>query len=222
MLLSTALTIAVIPLTAFLFVSSPVNTNTTAQISFTTAFNESSLLSIPDFGLAMDYSAAFRIYDASPPPWIDGEYAFPKVVPLNTDIEDITNSNITFETTGYSAYIDCRIIPEEEYNLTVVDPTGSNNPGIIIQVSASDRGCAIVNDLILVSRTDFSGEPINTTSIEIWRTQDCALAAGPNRRAWRPFPNSASLICRVQQDANISARCKYSPLHIVYSLTMQK
>ena len=43
----------------------------------------------------LDYAAACRIYDASPPPWTDGEYAFPNVVPLNTDTEDITNSNLT-------------------------------------------------------------------------------------------------------------------------------
>jgi hypothetical protein len=180
MLLSTALTIAIIPLTAFLFVSSPVNTNTTAPISFTTAFDDSSLLAIPDFGLAVDYAAAFRIYDASPPPWTDGEYAFPKVVPLNIDIEEITDSNLTVRTTGYSAYIDCRIIPEEEYNLTVVDPTGVNDPGIVIQISANDRGCAILNDLTFVPKS-VEGEQVNATVIKVWRTQDCISAAGHSR-----------------------------------------
>jgi Protein of unknown function (DUF3433) len=181
MLLSTALTIAVVPLTAFLFVSSPVNANTTAPISFTTAFNESSLLALPDFELAMDFAAAFRIYDASSPPWTDGEYAFPKVVPLNTDTENMANSNLTVGTTGYSAYIDCRIIPEEEYNLTVVDPIGSNLPATIIQISANDRGCAISKNFIIQPKSSFPGEQTNTKIITTWMTASCTQATGYSR-----------------------------------------
>jgi hypothetical protein len=179
MLLSTALTIAVIPLTAFLFVASPVNVNTTAPISFITSFDESLPLEFPDFGLAVEFAAAFRIFDASPPPWTDGEYAFPKVVPVNTNTEEITNSNLTVETTGYSAYIDCRIIPEEEYNLKVVYPIGAPiQSTIVIQISANDRGCAISHDFTIQNR---SAAQTDTTIIESWPTEVCTIAAGYSR-----------------------------------------
>lgn len=176
MILSAAMSIAVVPLTAFLMVALPVNLETTAKISFTTALNESSLLAIPDFGLVMDLAAAVRIYDARPPPWTDGEYAFPQVVLRD---EMTTNTNLTAETTGYSAYLECRIIPEAEYNLTVVDAIGASPPVTSIQISAEDRGCPILYYFSITPKAGF--QETSTTMVRSWATSDCGLDSGYSR-----------------------------------------
>jgi hypothetical protein len=176
MMLSAVMSIAVIPFTAFLMVATPVNLNTTAQISFTTAFNESSVLAIPDFGLVMDLAAAVRIYNANPPPWTDGEYAFPEVVLLD---EMTTSANLTVETAGYSAYLDCNIIPQTQYNLTAVDAIGANPPAQTWQISSHDRGCDINSDFAILPKDGFG--TTRTTVVKTWGTSNCGLGDGYSR-----------------------------------------
>jgi Protein of unknown function (DUF3433) len=141
LLLSLILSLGVVPLTAFLFTDASFNLNNTFPLSFTTSFNDNTFPSLPDLRQTLDFAASMRLYDGGGPAWIHEEYAFPKFQPLS----EVGPANISVETTGYSAYLDCRTVPSSEYELTRVEPIDTPMPATNFIISANDRGCAITN-----------------------------------------------------------------------------
>ncbi|KAL5314180.1 hypothetical protein ACEPPN_018605 [Leptodophora sp. 'Broadleaf-Isolate-01'] len=171
MMLSVALTVAVVPLTAFLFTDGSFNFDAAVPATLTTFFDETSVLAIPDLRLIMDFASAFRIYDGHAPPWTNGEYAFPKL--STPDIPEPTPGNLTVNVTAHSAYIDCRIIPENEYTVTRIDHIGGDIPAFTLQISSSDRGCTVTNNLNIQHKSLPNLQP-NSTYMTTWSTS-CTL-----------------------------------------------
>ncbi|KAG4430109.1 hypothetical protein IFR05_014407 [Cadophora sp. M221] len=171
MMLSVVLTVAVVPLTAFLFTDGSFNFDATVPVSLTTFFDETSVLAIPDLRLIMDFASAFRIYDSHAPPWTNGEYAFSKI--SSSNITGSTLGNLTVNITAHSANIDCRIIPENQYTVTRIDHIGGDIPAFTLQISSSDRGCTVSNNLNIRHKNLPYLQP-NATYMTTWSTS-CTL-----------------------------------------------
>ncbi|PVH78370.1 hypothetical protein DL98DRAFT_656240 [Cadophora sp. DSE1049] len=171
MLLSVLLTVAVVPLTAFLFTDGSFNFESVVPVTIATAFDETSVLAIPDLRLIMDFASAFRIYNGHAPPWTDGEYAFPKIVAAK--LPPLGSGNLTANVTAHSAYIDCRIIPEKEYTVTRVDHIGGSIPPFTLQISSDDCGCVVTNNFNIRHKSLPNLQP-NATYMTTWRTS-CTL-----------------------------------------------
>ncbi|MCJ1249111.1 hypothetical protein MMC30_006334 [Trapelia coarctata] len=175
MLCSVVLTLLVVPLASFLFTTASFASNTTLPLSFETSFNSNILGEyplFPELRLPLDSAAAMHIQDASRPPWTDGEYAFPKFIP----VADVGDGNITLETTAYSARSDCVYIQESQYRKTVLKPGDTGIPALMIQIDADDRGCQISHAIdIRLTRE----APNNI--LRIWATMSCSADAGWSR-----------------------------------------
>lgn len=177
----------VVPLTSFLFTTAPFVSNATFPLSFETAFNSNVLgyfPTYPDLRLPLDSAAAMRLQNASRPPWTDGEYAFESFLPR----VDIKEGNMTVETTAYSAQSNCIVIPESQYQKTILTPGDTGIPALSIGISADDRGCPISN-FANIGLT--KGHP--DIYIRIWTTLSCLPAAG-----WSCF----SILTAVYTDAS--------------------
>jgi len=168
LLLSLILSLGAVPLTAFLFTDASFNLNNTFPLSFPTSFNDNTFPNVPDLRQTLDFAASMRLYDGSAPTWIHEEYAFPKFVPLS----EVGHANMSVETTGYSAYLDCRTVPSSEYDLTRVEPIDTPMPATNFIISANDRGCAISNHFRLQTRPMVLNLEVSIT---------CSLAAHYSR-----------------------------------------
>ena len=75
MLLSLILSVAVIPLTAHLFISASSHSASTVPLSFPTIFNESALTSRSSLQPAIDLATAIRVYGGNPPSWMTTDHS---------------------------------------------------------------------------------------------------------------------------------------------------
>jgi hypothetical protein len=116
----------------------------------------------------MDSVLAIRIHNGSLPQWTDGEYGFQKFIPFS----DIGKANLTAENTGYSAYIDCRTIPESEYKLTMVKSVDPAVPLVSLDISANDRDCQISQKFSMLR---------GSVAVNPWATVGCSLTAKKSR-----------------------------------------
>ena len=160
MLLSVILGLFIVPLTSFLFTDIPFVSNSTFLVSITSGFEQVVLPDLPDLRPSLDFAAAIHINEANPPSWSDGEYAFPKL----TTLAQAGNGNLTVQTTAYSAYAECREIPESEYLIEIVSVIDTTIPGLSVRFSAIDRGCPITT-YFHTSRKNYLIKP--------WATMNC-------------------------------------------------
>lgn len=183
---SVLLTFFVIPLTSFLFTTASFVSNATFPLSFETSFNSNVLgpfPTSPDLRRTLDSAAAMRIQNASRPPWTDGEFAVAGFVPL----VNIEKGNVTLVTTAYSAHSDCVVIPETQYQKTILTPGDTGIPALSIKISANDRGCRISN-FLNIRLSDNHPDKI----LRLWTTMSCSFDAG-----WSRF----SILTAVYKDA---------------------
>lgn len=161
MLLSWALSIAIIPLAAHLFVAAPSQSGSTVPISFTTSFNERALTPLLSLQPALDLMTANRIYGANPPSWMTSEYAFEAF-----EVEALIRQtgNLTAETNAYSAQLDCQIFPPES-SATYTDGGVGGLGGGVVHYNINDRGCD-VSGVIAVGNT-------TSTIVKSWQS-NCA------------------------------------------------
>ena len=172
---SVLLTFVVIPLTSFLFTTASFVSSATFPLYFETSFNSTVLgpfPTYPDLRRTLDSAAAMRIQNASRPPWTDGEFAVAKFVPL----VNIEQGNVTLVTTAYSAHSDCIVIPETQYEKTILTPGDTGIPALSIGISANDRGCHITN-FLNIRLTE--NHPNNF--VRLWTTTSCNPDAGWSR-----------------------------------------
>jgi len=136
MLLGWVLSIAIVPLTAHLIVAAPSQSSSSVALSFTSSFNESALTPSTSLQPALDLATANRIYGATPPSWMTLEFAFEAFEVGNSSTQA---GNVTAETNGYSAQLDCQTFPPESATYTA-----STTPGFgTIQFNTTDRGCEV-------------------------------------------------------------------------------
>jgi hypothetical protein len=143
MLLSLTISFAVVPLTAHLFVTAPAESNSTITLVINTAFNDSALTPASSFKPAIDLATATQVYKSDPPSWMTTEYAFE---PLDT--KDVVSGNITAKVDGYSAYLNCQIIPDSSYQITY-SPSSDEGVGTN-SLKFTDQGCQ-VEQIVAVS-----------------------------------------------------------------------
>jgi hypothetical protein len=192
------MTIAIVPLTAFLFTDATFHFNGTSPVEIITIFNETMVLQISDFKLPMGYAAAFRIYGGggNPPPWTDGEYAFPKASLQGSDGSQTTDGNMIFEITAHSAYLDCLTIPRNEFQWSRVYVKDGYINASVYQVSAVDRGCYITDNFRIQPKTKFpDGFPTqdnNNRIIQPWVTEICP----PQKLDTVGCPSPADFSCK--------------------------
>jgi hypothetical protein len=145
MVLTFAISLGVVPLSAYLFVSAPSMTNSTTPLSSSTAFNDSAFTAKSNLQLAFNLAAAIRIYESPPPAYMTPEYAF---APFNTT--STTSGNITIPTYAYSAYLDCQEIAN---NSAGYSATYSPLDGGTVMFSFNDRGCNVLDQSFATAST---------------------------------------------------------------------
>jgi hypothetical protein len=122
--------IAIVPLSSHVLEVRQTSFNSTVQVQYNSAFNETMLLTAFNVLGALDVASAVAVYQASPPPWMDQLRGYqPFTLPNTTN-----NGSVTVETIGYSAFLDCNIITPEEYTFD----TSGQEPTFTF----TDRGCA--------------------------------------------------------------------------------
>jgi hypothetical protein len=160
-LMSVALPMSVMAAAAaHLFVLRSVVSADNTSLALTTAFNASNLTASTDLRRSLDLVQATRIYGASPPPWTDGEYAFPSIsLPISS-----TTFNLTAKVDAQAAYLICRTLDSTEYTTRLEN---TSDPSIQrLLVAGSDRGCGISTHVDVQSKT--------TTYLRTFSQLDCA------------------------------------------------
>jgi Protein of unknown function (DUF3433) len=191
MVLSLILSLAAVPLTAFLFTDASFNLNDTFPLSFTTSFNDNTFPDIPEIRQTLEFAASMRLYDGSAPAWLHEEYAFPKFIPLS----EHGPANMSVETTAYSAYLDCRTIPSSEYDLTRVEPIDMPIPAANYIISANDRGCPISSHFKLQKLPNVLNLAVSLTCSVAAHYSRLIIVSALNEDISQPrFPTNLSLI----------------------------
>jgi hypothetical protein len=146
MLLSLILSIAVVPLTAHLFVAAQSQSSSSVALSFSTTFNESALTVQTSLQPAIDLSNAIRVYGGNPPPWMALEYGFQAFV---AGTENMPRGNITADTNAYSAQLDCQAFSPEDSSASYSDGVD----GTRVNYQFNDRGCEVSGYIFVVNTT---------------------------------------------------------------------
>jgi hypothetical protein len=133
---------------AHLFVMKPIVNTEATEHAVITAFNSSALTAATDLRPTLDLVTATRIYGASPPPWSDGEYAFPAIsLPPSSD-----NLNFTASINAQAAYLVCTRLDNSRYSTTLKAATV---PGFTkLVVTGNDRGCSISTSVAVQAKTE--------------------------------------------------------------------
>jgi Protein of unknown function (DUF3433) len=153
------------PLGAHLFTVTTVPFNSTVTVTSSSAFNFSANSAYFDVRPAFDDSLVTQLYGGYPLPWTTTEYAFS---PFNTDGE-ARSSNLTANTTAYSAYLDCQAYASSQSETIYSTPDGSDS----VTMYTIDRGCPVSGQLKTVNGTTLYGY---TFSI-----QNCSYESGISR-----------------------------------------
>jgi hypothetical protein len=148
----------IVSLTSYLFTEYHFDMKKTLPAFVLEEFN-STTFSQSDFRPVLDTVTAIQLYDANQPAWVNGEYAFASFK------ADVTSGNVTIESLGYSANLDCVVITQSEYTL-------QNDNGSFI-ISTDDRGCNISTSFLL---------PVPPAVLmSAWAEQSCSLQSGSSR-----------------------------------------
>ncbi|KAH8762927.1 hypothetical protein BGZ57DRAFT_768907 [Hyaloscypha finlandica] len=147
-LLCFLLSLVVTPLSAHLFVLHEAIYTSNTTVLLNTVFNESGINSSTDWKRIFDTVAATRIYQGGAIPWTNNEFAFqnfslPPTLPTSSG-----SLNLTIDTTAYSAYLDCQSLTGYQLQLS---NTNANNTEGHVSLSATDRGCDVVQEFVVAS-----------------------------------------------------------------------
>ena len=147
-----------VSLTSYLFTQHSFDMNKTLPALVLKEFN-SALFSETDFRPALDTVTAIQLYDANQPAWVSGGYTF---APFAVNV---TSGNVTIESLGYSANLDCAVITQSQYTLQ-----NDSNP---FNISVNDRGCNISNPFPLPN--------LQPVAMLTWVDQSCSVQSGSSR-----------------------------------------
>ena len=176
MLLNLLLSIALVPLSAHLFVASMVHIQSPTTVNFTQQFDSTVLsintssngASIPfvNYETVIDAASASLVHGARLPPWITPEYAFEPF--QSRFIRGPNSENITVNASAFSGYLDCRIIERPDVILEIVGGT--------LSVQIYDRGCAVP-----AIKVAFGDGQKSVIYAESWSTNLCEKRTGASR-----------------------------------------
>jgi hypothetical protein len=152
---------------AHLFVLKSIVSNDTTMLATTTAFNSSALTASTDMRRILDLVVATRIYGASPPPWNNGEYAFPTISLPSSSKSLSLNASID----AHAAYLICTTLDSSKYTATLEDTT---DPAFSkLAITGDDRGCSISPSVVVQART--------STYLRTFTELGCASDVGSRR-----------------------------------------
>ena len=154
---------AITPLTSNLFTAAQFDMNNTIPGLVTRAFDGTSF-SQDDLRPALDTATSILINGANPPAWTFDEYAFP---PFSIDVA--STGNVTTDSNGYSANLDCEVISQNKYTTQIYNSSSTTS----FNISTNDRGCNI-------SRS-FGLPPQDGVTVTFFVQQSCSLQSGISR-----------------------------------------
>lgn len=149
--------LALTPLTSYLFTAVQFDTNNTLVALLKSDFNLATF-SQNDQRTALDTVNSIQIHGGNQPAWTFDEYAFPSFS------VSATSGNVTAETYGYSANLRCLVLPQDQYS------TQADNSSL--DVSVNDQGC---NYSVSVPLPTSEGVTISTSA------NTCSLDSGTSR-----------------------------------------
>ena len=133
--------LAIVPLSAHLLVQQSAQSHHDVQVAFTTDFNVNAINAKTNLQPFIDVATAVQAYNSSPPAWMTDRYAFHRFkVP-----DDTSSGNVTVDTTGYFADLQCHTIDPTAYQVQL---TGSD-----LEVNFTDSGCSVEQLLYVSSNT---------------------------------------------------------------------
>jgi hypothetical protein len=162
MLFSIISSLVLVPVSSYLITDVEFASNITIPAEFTVFFDESVVGIESDLQPAVDAAIASHIYNGNRPSWTDEGHAFAAF----RASEDTSAGNLTVEGYGYSAELDCRRIPEADYEISI----HSNR----LQVRTRDQECNVSHALNIPDQRPFK-------VIETWSEQDCNAENGFSR-----------------------------------------
>ena len=146
MFLGQAFSIAVVPLTAHLFVAALSQSTSPVALSYPTTYNEFGLDSSTSLQPSIDLASANRVYNATPPPWTTLQYV---LEPFDLSTPTGPSGNVTAATAAYSATLDCRSYSPSESNPIYQTDGG----GASVSYHMTDRGCEVSGYMEIYSAT---------------------------------------------------------------------
>jgi len=192
------------PLSARLFAPKDVMLPSTASVSFSSAFNETSLGDL-DWRPAIHTTAATLVYGGQHIPWTDGEFSFR---PFTAVAPQINNTfHIAAETMAYSAYVSCEAIREYVINLV---PSGQGRGEVT--VAGNDRGCPFQLSTAVTASAEvyFRGKAV----------ADCPPASNFGRLVFAVGTYSASSPYLLSNLSIISCATLYRTAPVMLGLTL--
>jgi hypothetical protein len=155
MLLNLIVSVAVVPLSAHLFVASASTHQSSVSLSFVTQYNDSLITARTNLQPFTDIATAVHVYGSIPPAWMTTEYAF---APFSTTTTNTSSSgssaNLSATTDAYSAYLDCQALDSKSYTVSYDDQgTEQGNDLGTVTVEFFDRLCSVQLLLALSSNT---------------------------------------------------------------------
>ncbi|KIW01015.1 uncharacterized protein PV09_07532 [Verruconis gallopava] len=165
MMLSSVLSIALVPLASHILASAPAIITSEYQVTIPYTFDSAPLASL-DLETFISMAKSTQAYGAEPPPWSMSKYAF-EAINL-TDID--TRQNYTIPVNAYYGQVDCKL-------LNVPPPSISSNSlnQTVLSFNITDRGCVIMPVQVYISE--------NSPSIvaRTWESISCGEAAHTSR-----------------------------------------
>jgi len=154
MLLSLIVSVAVVPLSAHLFVASASTHQSSVSLSFSTQYNDSLDIARTNLQPFIDIATAVHAYGSTPPAWMTTEYAFAPFSTTTTSSSSRSSANLSATTDAYSAYLDCQALESGSYMVSYDDQgTEQGNDQGTVTVKFSDRSCSVQLLLALNSYT---------------------------------------------------------------------
>jgi hypothetical protein len=156
MLLNLIVSVAVVPLSAHLFVALASTHQSSVSLSFATQYNDSLTIARTNLQPFIDIATAVHAYGSTPPAWMTTEYAF---APFSTTTTTSSSSrgssaNLSATTDAYSAYLDCQALDSGSYMVSYDDQgTEQGNDVGTVTIEFSDRSCSVQLLLALTSNT---------------------------------------------------------------------
>ncbi|KAF2677115.1 hypothetical protein K458DRAFT_410011 [Lentithecium fluviatile CBS 122367] len=148
-------TFVLVPFSGYLMDDRLLLEDTWLNATLLTDFNFTGIASLPDLRPAMDTAFAALVLNGSWPTWSDGRHAFQAFELLRK----VQSSNVTAPVTAYYSQIDCRVLGQDDYQVTYRDKS--------VEVSADDRNCKTATTLL-------KSEDATADFIQTWSEQDCA------------------------------------------------
>lgn len=160
MALNLILSIFLVPITAYLFITSPASIQRGLPIDMATTFNVSLLTPETDIQPAISAASALWIHGATPPPWITTEYAFEPFSGFEGAM-----GNITITTAGYSGHLDCELKTGPEASIS--------QSGGRLYIDVNDRGCKVPTLILPIGNRSSIETVPGMIYARTWSTGDC-------------------------------------------------